>query len=185
MSKVGKQPVEIPVDVEIEIDKNLVSVTGPKGAQSLAIHPQISVELVNSQVLVKRKNDAKIAKALHGLTRTLIYNMVVGVTKGWEKIIEVSGTGFGVRFEGGKLILKLGFSHLIEFTPPKGIATEVSENKIKITGANKAKVGEIAAKIRAFSPPNPYSGKGIRYLGEKLKLKPGKAARAVGGIGKA
>lgn len=181
MSRIGRQPIEIPEGARVELDSSQILVSGPRGSQIIELKPQISLDFRDSKVYVKRKNNTKAAKSLHGLIRTLIYNMLVGVTVGWEKVLEVVGTGFGVKLEGNKLILKLGFSHPVEFISPEGIAISVTENKIKITGVNKAKVGEIAAKIRQLAPPNAYSGKGIRYLDEKLRLKPGKSAKAVGG----
>lgn len=181
MSRIGKQPVEVPENVKVDFLPNQISVTGLKGHQVLELTPQIKVELVGSKIKVTRKNNSKLAKSLHGLTRTLIYNAVIGVTEGFEKTLEVTGTGFAARREDSKLILKLGFSHPVEFFVPEGINITVAENKIKVTGVDKAKVGEVAAKIRLFYPPDAYSGKGIRYVGEKLRIKPGKAAKAVGG----
>lgn len=182
MSRIGKQPIEIPENVTVEVDAGQISVSGPKGHQVLELKSQIKVEKTDNIVKIVRKNDSKLAKSLHGLTRTLIYNAIIGVTAGFEKTLEVVGTGFTARTEGDKLVLKLGFSHPVEFLPLEGISVSVLENKIKIEGINKAKVGEVAAKIRSFYPPNAYSGKGIRYVGEKLRIKPGKAAKAVGGV---
>lgn len=181
MSRIGRQPIEIPEGVQVELSEHQITISGLKGSQVLDLKPQIAIERVDSKIKVLRVNDSKVAKSLHGLTRTLIYNAIVGVTTGFEKTLEVVGTGFVARVEGKKLILKLGFSHPVEFIPPQDINITVSENKIKVEGINKAKVGQVAAKIRSFYPSNVYSGKGIRYVGEKLKIKPGKAARSVGG----
>ncbi len=183
MSKIGKQPVEIPENVEVEVGKDAILVAGPKGPLSLQIKPEIKIEVSDGKIYLKRVNDSKMAKSLHGLTRTLIANMVVGVTAGWEKILEVVGTGFTARVSDNKLILNLGFSHPFEFPPPAGISISVTENKIKVEGCDKAKVGEVAAQIRNLRPPDTYTGYGIRYLDEVVKTKPGKIAKAVGVAG--
>lgn len=181
MSRIGKQPIEIPQEAKVEVDGNQILVSGPKGSQTFQLRSEVKVELEDGKLVVKRKNDSKMAKSLHGLTRTLISNIVVGVTRGWEKTLEVAGTGFAAKTEGEKLVLKLGFSHPVEFTPSEGVSFSVAEGKIKVTGVDKAKVGELAARIRSTYPPNVYSGKGVRYLGEALRKKPGKAAKAIGG----
>lgn len=183
MSKIGQQPVEIPENVTVEVSSNQILVAGPKGSLTLELRPEIKVEVQDSKIYLKRVNESKIARSLHGLTRTLINNLVIGVTNGWEKVLEVVGTGYTARVSDNKLILNLGFSAPFEFTPPAGISLSVSENKIEVTGLDKAKVGEVAAQIRNLRPPDVYSGKGIRYLGEVVKTKPGKAAKAVGVAG--
>lgn len=180
MSKIGKQPIEITKDNKVEIGPNQISIAGPKGSQTLVLRPEIKLELAENKIYLKRVNETKMAKSLHGLYRTLIYNMMVGVTRGWEKVLEIVGTGFSAKVVDSKLILNLGFSHPIEFTPPPEVSISISENKIKVIGLDKAKVGEVAAQIRALKPPDPYKGKGIRYLQEAVKLKPGKAARMIG-----
>lgn len=183
MSKIGKQPVEIPENVKVEVAKDSISVSGPKGTLTLPLRPEVKVELENSKIFLKRANDGKMAKSLHGLIRTLIANMVIGVTAGWEKVLEVVGTGLTAKIEDNKLVLNLGFSHPVEFVPPAGVTLSVIENKIKVEGVDKAKIGEVAARIRALRLPDVYSGKGIRYLGEVVKTRPGKAAKAVGAVG--
>lgn len=183
MSKIGRQPIEIPQEVKVEVNQNQLLISGPKGSQSLNLKPEIKVVLENNRLYIKRTNETAMAKSLHGLTRTLIYNMVVGVSLGWEKNLEVVGTGFAAKMADGKLVLNLGFSHAIEFIPPADVTISVFENKIKIAGLDKAKVGEVAAKIRSKRPPDIYTGFGIRYLGEVVKLKPGKAAKIIGAVG--
>lgn len=183
MSRIGQKPIEIPAGVTVELKLGQVKVTGPKGALVQKIQPQIKVEIGDGQVKVKRQADDKLSRSLHGLTRSLIANMVTGVQQGFSKVLAVVGTGYQAKLEGQKLILSLGFSHLVELEPPSGIKLEVEDNNlIKISGIDKALVGQVAAKIRAIRPPDPYKGKGIRYQDEEVKLKPGKAGK-VGAAG--
>lgn len=181
MSRVGKQPVVIPREVTITVEKNRLKVVGPKGELKLVLPDKITVLVDGQQLLVSRGNETKKTRANHGTIRSLINNMILGVSEGWNKQLEVIGTGFRVDLNGNKLNLKLGFSHPVIFVAPEGITFEVEENKIKISGANKELVGNLAAKIRKIRKPDAYLGKGIRYLGEEIKLKPGKAAK-VGGL---
>lgn len=178
MSRIGKQPITIPEGVKIEIDSGQVKVTGPKGELVLKIPERITIEEKEGQVIVSRHRNDKKTKASHGTIRNLINNMIIGVTQGWEKELEVVGTGYRVNLEGNKLVLKLGFSHPVVVEPPEGIQFEVSENRFKVIGIDKELVGNTAAKIRRICPPDPYKGKGIRYVNEVVKLKPGKAAKA-------
>lgn len=177
MSRIGLAPIEIPKGVEINIDKgNHVTVKGPKGelARKLAHDMDISVE--DSVIKVARPTDQKHHRALHGLTRALLNNMVVGVTTGFEKRLDLVGVGYRVAAQGNKLTLTVGYSQPVELDAPKGIEVEVQgTNKIIIKGTNKEQVGEFAAKVRKVRPPEPYKGKGIRYEGERVRRKEGKA----------
>lgn len=183
MSKVGKQPIEIPEKVIVKVEKGKVSVKGPKGVLTQNIRPEVKVEIKEGKVLVSRVSDTKLAKSLHGLTRTLIANMIKGVSHGWEKKLEMHGTGYRAHLEKDALILTVGFSHPVEIKPVEGITFEVEGNdKIKISGIKKEQVGQIAAQIRSIRPPEPYKGKGIRYQGEEVRRKPGKAGKVGAGI---
>ncbi len=182
MSIIGKQPIQVPDSVTAAVKKNKVDVAGPKGELDLVIPVGIEVKIKESVIKVSRKNDTKRIKSIHGTIRNLIQNMITGVTEGWEKKLEVKGTGYGVQKQGEKLVFKLGFSHPVEFEPPEGISFDVDKNVVTVHGANKELVGNTAAKIRRISPPNIYHGKGIRYSDEHVKLKPGKVAK-VGGAG--
>jgi len=180
MSRIGKMPVKIPEDVTINSTDHSLTVSGPLGTLSQIFRPEVKLVKKGQEIFVERVSNSKLAKSLHGLTRTLISNMILGVTSGWSKELELFGVGYRAKVEGDKLILTLGFSHPVEFVPPAGIKIEVNENKIKISGVDKALVGQIAAEIRSLKPPDPYKGKGIRYAGELIKLKAGKKAVGVG-----
>jgi len=183
MSRIGKKPIEIPVGVTVEVKDGEVFVTGPKGSLPVKFRPEIEVLNQDNQILVKRKKENKFALSLHGLTRTLIANAIEGVTNGFSKSLRLVGTGYQASLEGETLVLTVGFSHKVEVSPPLGIKFEIEGNdKIKIFGIDKSLVGQIAAQIRKIRPPDPYKGKGIRYEGEEVKLKPGKAGKA-GGAG--
>lgn len=178
MSKIGKQPIAVPEGVSIKIDQNKVIVAGPKGELNFKVRPEMKVVMEKGQILVSPKNKSRMAKALHGLTRTLISNMIVGVTQGFEKTLELQGVGYRVALEAKSLNLSLGFSHPVVFDPPAGISFSLEGNNlIKIMGIDKQLVGQTAAQIRDIKPPDAYKGKGIRYQGEVIKLKPGKAAK--------
>lgn len=180
MSKIGKQPITIPEGITVKIDQNEVSVAGPLGKLSLKVRPEMKVVLAEKkgQVLVEPKNASRMARSLHGLTRTLINNMIEGVVKGFEKILEIQGVGYRAALEGQSLHLSLGFSHPVIFPPPSGIKFSLEGNNlIKINGIDKQLVGQTAAQIRDIKLPDAYKGKGIRYQGEIVKLKPGKAAK--------
>ncbi len=177
MSRVGKKPVSIPSGVKVKIEENQIMVTGPKGELTSRIHPSMVVETDQDRVVIKRPSDNKFHKSLHGLTRSLIANMVTGVISEYQKSLEIQGVGYKAELMGRKLNLSLGFSHPILFSPPEGIKIELDgPNKIKVSGIDKQLVGLVAAKIRCFRPPEPYKGKGIRYEGEIVRKKAGKTA---------
>jgi len=180
MSRIGKLPVAVPSGVNVTCDAGNVTVKGPKGELSQAILAQVvEVKLEDGKVLVERKGDARTHRAAHGLTRTLIANMVEGVSKGFRKSLEIQGVGFRVAKSGEKLNLSLGFSHPVVFEAPQGIALSVEgQTKIHVDGIDKQAVGQVAAEIRALRPPEPYKGKGIRYAGETVRKKLGKAGKA-------
>ncbi|EAX47590.1 ribosomal protein L6 [Thermosinus carboxydivorans Nor1] len=181
MSRIGRMPIAIPEGVTVKVDGNVVSVKGPKGELSRVVHKDMMVEVADGKVVVKRPSDEKEHKALHGLTRTLIANMVMGVSKGFSKTLEIAGVGYRAAKAGNKLSLTLGFSHPVEVVPPAGITIDVpAPNKIVVSGIDKEAVGALAAKIRSYREPEPYKGKGIKYEGEVIRRKMGKA----GGKGK-
>ncbi len=179
MSRIGKQPITIPEGVKVAVDdKNIVSIQGPKGTLQERIYKDIKVNIQDNEIIVERPTDNKKHKSLHGLSRSLIYNMVIGVTKGYEKKLEISGVGFRAAKQGNKLTLTLGFSHPIEMVDPNGITTEVpAPNQIIIKGYDKQLVGNYAAKIREFRIPEPYKGKGIKYANEVVRRKEGKTGK--------
>jgi large subunit ribosomal protein L6 len=182
MSRIGQKPIEIPTGVGLKVAGSQVEVKGPLGVLNQEIRPEIKVKTEGNQVLVARVNNTKLARSLHGLTRTLIANMILGVTEGFKKDLEIQGTGYRVKLEGDKLVFSLGFSHPVVFESIEGIKFEVAdERKITVSGINKILVGNVAAKIRKIRPPDAYKGKGIRYQGEEIKLKPGKAGKAGAG----
>lgn len=176
MSRIGRQPVPVPPGVEVHIDGNVVKVKGPKGELEKKMHRDMIIKYENGNLLVERPTDNKLHKSLHGLTRTLLNNMVVGVTKGYQKNLEMTGVGFRAAKQGKKLVLSVGYSHPVEIEPEDGLEIEVpAPNKISVKGIDKEKVGALAAAIRASRPPEPYKGKGIRYEGERIRRKAGKA----------
>ncbi|MFO0971507.1 MAG: 50S ribosomal protein L6 [Candidatus Saccharimonadales bacterium] len=174
MSRIGKLPVEIPAGVTITVDGGVIKVTGPKGNLETTQLPHVEVAISENVLTVTRKSDDKPAKAQHGLMRALINNMVEGVTKGFEKKLEVNGVGFKVALQGNKLVLNLGFSHPIDFIAPEGITLAVDKMNISVSGINKQQVGQVAADIRKLKKPEPYKGKGIKYEGEYIIRKAGK-----------
>lgn len=176
MSRIGKKPITVPKNVKVGINGNTVSVEGPKGKLAYEAPTDIKAQIVGEQIIVSRNSDDKSIMALHGLTRTLINNMIVGVTSGFQKELEIQGVGFRAQVSGKKLVMQLGFSHPVEFHIPEGIVIETPKpTQIMIKGIDKQRVGEVAAEIRAVYPPEPYKGKGIRYLGEHVRKKVGKA----------
>lgn len=186
MSRIGKQPVKIPEGISLDLKGSVLTVKGPKGELKQKIRPELKIEINQKEIKVSRKKDDKFSRSLHGLTRTLIANMIEGVNQGYGKVLKLVGTGYRVSEQGEKLVLSLGFSHPVEIEPVKGIQFEVEGNDtIKISGIDKGLVGQVAAKIRQIKPPEPYKGKGIRYLGEKVRRKPGKAGKTgeAGGFG--
>ena len=178
MSRVGKMPIPIPDKTKVEIADKLVTVTGPKGTLERIIHADMSASIEENQVIVTRPSEQKSHRALHGLTRALLNNMVLGVSEGYKKELELRGVGYRSELKGKVLVLHLGYSHQIVMRQPDGINIEVlpKENKIIITGIDKELVGQVAAKIRGFRKPEPYKGKGIRYVGEYVRSKAGKTA---------
>ncbi len=184
MSRVGKQPIKIAQGVTVNEKNREIEVIGPKGSLKMNYRREIKIEIKDGQILVNRINENKISCSLHGLTRTLIANMVKGVTEGFSKTLKLVGTGYKVVAEGQDLVLSVGFSHPVRVKQPEGIKFEVEGNNIiKVIGIDKGLVGQWAAKIRDIYPPEAYKGKGIRYLDEEVRLKPGKAGKAVGAAG--
>lgn len=177
MSRIGKKPVTIPAGVEAKIEEGSICIKGPKGSLTQPIHPKMKVEIENGVITVSRPNDLKENRALHGLTRSLICNMVEGVTKEFKKDLEVNGVGYRVQKQGKNLVLNLGFSHQVTVPEPEGIRFEVQGNKISVIGIDKQKVGQISAEIREKRPPEPYKGKGIKYADEVIRRKEGKTGK--------
>ena len=179
MSRIGRLPIDIPAGVEITIaENNEVTVKGPKGTLSESLPVEMDITMENNQVVVKRPNDLKRMKSLHGLTRSLIANMVTGVTKGYEKVLEINGVGYRAAKQGKKLVLSLGYSHPVEMEDPEGIETVLDgQNKITVKGISKQKVGQFAAEIREKRKPEPYKGKGIKYSDEVIRRKVGKTGK--------
>lgn len=186
MSRIGKMPVAVPSGVTIDVNEQQVSVKGPKGQLSLAIAPEIDLVRDNGSIVVNPKDESNRTHALWGLTRTLVNNMVTGVSAGFEKTLEIEGVGYRATMAGEKLQLALGFSHPVEVAPEPGITFRVEPpapgrvGRIIVAGADKQRVGEVAARIRLLRPPEPYKGKGLRYMGEHIRRKAGKAGK-VGG----
>ena len=184
MSRIGKKPIEIPKDVKVSVSGAVVTVEGPKGKLNHDVLPRFTVEVKDGKIFAKRPSDIKADKAKHGLIRSLLNNMVIGVTKGYQKDLEISGVGFKAQAQGKILNLSLSYTHPIVYNVPDGITVETPKPiSIVIKGADKAKVGEVAAEIRRYYEPEPYKGKGIRYAGEFIKRKAGKAVAGAGGGG--
>ena len=178
MSRIGRKPIVIPAGVEVTVADHVITVKGPKGTLNSNIHPLLTVAVENGEVVVTRPNDEKTARSLHGLTRTLISNMVEGVTNGFKKELEVQGVGYRVAKQGKDLVMNLGYSHQVIMSENADISIEVPDpNKIVIHGIDKQKVGQFAAEVREKRPPEPYKGKGIRYVGEVIIRKEGKAGK--------
>lgn len=178
MSRIGTKPIEIPENTTVNIDGDKFVASSQGKTQYVLIHPKISVSIKDGRVIVKRESDDKLSKSLHGLIRSLIKNSIEGVTKGYKKDLEIIGVGYRAQVDQGKIILKLGYSHDIEYIAPEGIDFEVKKNIISISGINKQLVGQVASEIRAFRKPEPYKGKGIKYVGEKIIRKVGKAVKS-------
>ncbi len=178
MSRIGRQPVAIPAGVTVDIKEgNVVTVKGPKGTLERALPTEMTIQLEDGHVVVTRPNDLKKMKALHGLTRTLIHNMVIGVSEGYQKVLEVNGVGYRAAKQGKKLVLNLGYSHPVEMEDPEGLESSVDGNKIIVKGISKEKVGQYAADIRDKRRPEPYKGKGIKYADEVIRRKVGKTGK--------
>ena len=183
MSRVGQMPITMPQGVSVSIGKDEVVVSGPKGELRRRFHPDMSITLSNGSLTVSRPSDGREHRSLHGLTRSLLANMVEGVTDGFEKILEIVGVGYRAQKVEDKLVLNVGFSHSVEVIPLPGVSLAIEgANRIKVTGIDKEVVGEMAARIRAIRPPDAYKGKGIRYARELVRLKAGKAGKAIGSV---
>jgi len=181
MSRIGRLPIAVPSNVDVTIDGRNVTVKGPRGSLSRSLHPDITVSRDEATLVVTRPTEQKTHKQLHGLTRTLVNNMVVGVTDGYRKGLEITGVGYRATLNGRKLQLNLGYSHQIEIDPPEGISFEVENpTHLAVVGIDKELVGQIAAQVRATRKPEPYKGKGVRYAGEYIRRKAGKAGK-IGG----
>ena len=181
MSRIGRMPIEVPDGTTVDIKGNEVRVKGPEGELSYDFVPYMSVTLEDNKLVVSRPSESRQHRAMHGLTRTLLANMVEGVSKGFEKNLDIVGVGYRAEKSGDKLIIRVGYSHQVEVTPPPGVSLSTEGlNRIKVTGISREAVGEMAAKIRAIRPPDAYKGKGIRYAGEVVRLKPGKAGKVIG-----
>jgi len=178
MSRIGRMPIDIPAGVTVTIDGQGVSVKGPKGELSLTVKEPIQAVMADNQVLVTRPDDERSSRALHGLTRSLIHNLIIGVTEGYQKQLQVVGTGYRLAAKGQSVEFSLGFSHSITVDPPAGITLTVEGNdKLTVSGIDKQAVGEVAANIRKLRKPEPYKGKGVRYAGENVRRKAGKAGK--------
>ncbi len=178
MSRIGKKPITIPAGVDVKIDGSQVTVKGPKGELSNSFNSAIAIAIENNEIIVTRPSDNKEHRSLHGLTRTLIANMVVGVTEGYKKALEVNGVGYRAQKQGKNLVMNLGYSHQVIMPEVDGITIEVpNNNSIIISGPDKQKVGQFAAEVREKRPPEPYKGKGIKYVDEHIRRKEGKAAK--------
>lgn len=178
MSRIGKRPIPVPDKVTVTLDGQNVSLKGPKGELSRELPPEVSVEQEGENILVKRRDESRPARQRHGLCRTLVANMVEGVSKGFEKRLEIQGVGYRAQVKGKNLVLNVGYSNPVEMEPPEGITLAVENNtNVIVTGIDKEVVGNTAARIRAVRPPEPYKGKGIRYAGEQIRRKAGKSGK--------
>jgi large subunit ribosomal protein L6 len=179
VSRVGRLPIEVPSGVDVTIDGAYVKVKGPKGEMEFTFTPEMTIKKEDGNIVVERPSDQPMHRALHGTTRSVINNMVVGVSKGFEKILEIEGVGYRAELSGKDLIINVGFSHPVVVEPPDGISFDVDMKvrQIKVSGYSKQVVGQVAADIRKLRPPEPYKGKGIRYQGEYVRRKPGKAGK--------
>jgi large subunit ribosomal protein L6 len=181
VSRVGRLPIEVPAGVEVKIKGSYVHVKGPKGELEWTFSPEMTIKQDDGVIVVERPNDQPSIRALHGTTRSLINNMVVGVSKGFERILEIEGVGYRAEMDDNNLVINVGFSHPVIVEPPEGISfdTDMKVRQIKVSGYDKQVVGQVAADIRKLRPPEPYKGKGIRYQGEYVRRKPGKAGKTV------
>ncbi|MNI39734.1 50S ribosomal protein L6 [compost metagenome] len=178
MSRIGRKPITVPSGVDVTLENSVITVKGPKGSLTRELHKDITVSVQGNEIVVERPSDNKLHRSLHGTTRSVVNNMVSGVTEGFSKTLELVGVGYRASKSGEKLVLNVGYSHPVEITPEAGIAFEVPSNtKIIVSGINKERVGEYAAKIRAVREPEPYKGKGIKYEGERIIRKEGKAGK--------
>ena len=179
MSRIGRKPINIPAGVEAKFENGVMTVKGPKGTLTQKINPNMTVEINGAVIEVKRPDDEKLNRSLHGLTRTIIHNMVIGVTEGYKKELEVNGVGYRCQKQGNKLVMNIGYSHQVIIEETEDIKIDVpNPNSIVIHGIDKQKVGQFAAEVREKRPPEPYKGKGIKYAGEYIRRKEGKAGKA-------
>jgi large subunit ribosomal protein L6 len=180
VSRIGRMPVDIPNGVQVDIKGSQVSVNGPKGKLERVFSPSISIMMENGQILITRSSDAPAERALHGTTRAVLNNMILGVSAGFQRVLEYEGVGYRAEMSGPKLVLYLGYSHPIEVEPPAGISFDIDAKarQVFVRGYSKEDVGQTAANIRELRPPEPYHGKGLHYLGEKIRRKPGKSGKA-------
>lgn len=178
MSRIGRKPIQVPNGVDVNLDNNTITVKGPKGTLSRELHKDMKVTVESNVITIERPSDQKLHRSLHGTTRSVVANMVNGVTEGYSKNLELVGVGYRASKSGEKLVLNVGYSHPVEFVPEKGVEFEVpAQNKIIVKGIDKEAVGAIAAKVREVRPPEPYKGKGIKYEGERIIRKEGKAGK--------
>lgn len=178
MSRIGKLPIAVPSGVNVQVEKNHVTVEGPKGRLERTLPAQIAIKLEDGRVLCERPSDGREHRSLHGLTRSLVANMVTGVSTGFRKELELVGVGYRAQKQGEELVLSLGFSHPVRFRPPQGVAIEVADpTHFAVTGISKEEVGQVAADLRKLRPPEPYKGKGVMYRGERIRRKPGKSGK--------
>lgn len=176
MSRIGKLPIEITSGVDVNIEGNKVSVKGPQGALSQEVHPSMKVSKKDNMIVVERPSNSRIDRSLHGLTRSLLNNMIIGVTRGFQKELEINGIGYRASVQGKNLVLSLGYSHPINYKTPEGISFEIDKNRLIVKGIDKELVGRVAAEIRGFRKVEPYKGKGIKYVDERVRRKVGKTA---------
>ncbi len=181
MSRIGRKPIELPTGVTVTVQGRSISVAGPKGALTLALRPEVKTSVENNLLYVRLDKESKKSGALWGLFRALINNMVVGVSLGFERKLEIEGVGYRASMDGSSLVMTIGFSHPVRVEAPAGITLKVEKNTITVSGADKELVGDVAARIRKVRPPEPYKGKGIHYLGERIRRKAGKKAVSTGG----
>lgn len=181
MSRVGSLPIEVPAGVEVKIDGSHIHVKGPKGELEWTSSPEMTIKKTDGMIVVERPSDEQMHRALHGTTRSLINNMIVGVSEGYERVLEIVGVGYRAELDGKNLIINVGFSHPVVVEPPEGVSFDVDmkARQIKVSGYDKQVVGQVAADIRLIRPPEPYKGKGIRYEGEYVRRKPGKAGKTL------
>jgi len=180
VSRIGRLPIEVPAGVEVKINGSYVKIKGPKGEMEYTFSPEITIKQEDKAIVVERPTDQPIHRALHGTTRSVINNMVVGVSKGFERVLEIEGVGYRAEMSGKNLVVNVGYSHPVVVEPPEGISfnVDMKVRQIKVLGYDKQAVGQVAADIRKIRPPEPYKGKGIRYQGEYVRRKPGKAGKA-------
>ncbi len=179
MSRIGKKPIDLPNGVSVSLSGRSIAVKGPRGSLSWEVPQRISVKQADGKIVLEREDEAREARALHGLSRSLVNNMVAGVSQGYTKNLEIVGVGYRAQVQGRKLVLALGYSHPVEYNLPEGINAEVDKKQVLITlsGIDKQKIGQVAAELKALRPPDAYKGKGIRYQGERIKLKAGKTGK--------